>query len=46
MPQISDVTANENACYKRNELEFVFIDVQLSSAKLKHKSHFYTTRLF
>ena len=22
MPQIFDVTANENACYKRNELEF------------------------
>ena len=21
MPQIFDVTANENACYKRNELE-------------------------
>ena len=22
MPQIFEVTANENACYKRNELEF------------------------
>ena len=25
MPQILDVTANENARYKRNELEFRFI---------------------
>ena len=25
MPQIFDVTANENARYKRNELEFKFI---------------------
>ena len=24
MPQIFDVTANENARYKRNELEFAF----------------------
>ena len=24
MPQIFDVTANENARYKRNELEFCF----------------------
>ena len=25
MPQIFDVTANENACYKRNELEFKIV---------------------
>ena len=25
MPQIFDVTANENARYKRNELEYFFI---------------------
>ena len=24
MPQIVDIIANENACYKRNELEFMF----------------------
>ena len=24
MPQIFDVTANENACYKRYELELMF----------------------
>ena len=27
MPQIFDVTANENARYKRNELEILFIAV-------------------
>ena len=27
MPQIFDVIANENACYKRNELESVFYGV-------------------
>ena len=25
MPQIFDVIANENACYKRNELEFIIV---------------------
>ena len=25
MPHILDVIANENACYKRNELEFAFV---------------------
>ena len=24
MPQILDITANENACYKHNELELIF----------------------
>ena len=28
MPQIFDVTANENARYKRNELEYSFTSVR------------------
>ena len=30
MPQIFDVTANENARYKRNELEWTIFDITLS----------------
>ena len=33
MPQIFDVTANENARYKRNELElYMYLDPEISSA--------------
>ena len=31
MPQIFDVTANENARYKRNELEFFIHEVKKTS---------------
>ena len=29
MPQIFDVIANENARYKRNELEFLFTELKI-----------------
>ena len=31
MPQIFDVTANENARYKRNELEFLLVSIHIST---------------
>ena len=34
MPQIFDVTANENARYKRNELEMRFENVRLTHVAL------------
>ena len=33
MPQIFDVTANENACYKLNELEFMLLIYKIFGKK-------------
>ena len=35
MPQIFDVTANENARYKRNELECIFHEIRKDRLKKK-----------
>ena len=38
MPQMFDVTANENARYKRNELEFYLTYLKLNSTYLELNS--------
>ena len=42
MPQIFDVTANENARYKRNELEFVFVSTYPYKISVLFHTFFFT----
>ena len=51
MPQIFDVTANENARYKRNELEFCvrnsfFSDFVVTGGIVFHKHIFFDLKLY